>query len=64
MPDPQPPLVSVVVSARGNTQHVRNLLDALAQQTLPAGLLEARLGGRGGGRVSWVTTNIESEMAA
>ncbi|MFE1987655.1 glycosyltransferase [Streptomyces mirabilis] len=41
MSDPQPPLVSVVVSARGNTQHVRNLLDALAQQTLSADLLEA-----------------------
>ncbi|QDN74665.1 glycosyltransferase [Streptomyces sp. S1A1-7] len=41
MSDPQPPLVSVVVSARGNTQHVRNLLDALARQTLPADLLEA-----------------------
>ncbi|MFE5754614.1 glycosyltransferase [Streptomyces massasporeus] len=41
MPKPAAPLVSVVVSARGNTQNVRNLLDALAQQTLPAAQLEA-----------------------
>ncbi|MEU5525122.1 glycosyltransferase [Streptomyces sp. NPDC047860] len=41
MPDPKPPLVSVVVSARGNTQHVRNLLDALARQTLPIAQFEA-----------------------
>ncbi|MFI9617102.1 glycosyltransferase [Streptomyces sp. NPDC052023] len=41
MPDPTTPLVSVVVSARGNTQSVRNLLDALAQQTLPTAQLEA-----------------------
>ncbi|MFD7409225.1 glycosyltransferase [Streptomyces sp. NPDC059866] len=41
MPDPNAPLVSVVVSARGNTQSVRNLLNALAQQTLPAAQLEA-----------------------
>ncbi|WP_331740637.1 glycosyltransferase (plasmid) [Streptomyces sp. NBC_00015] len=41
MSDLQPPLVSVVVSARGNTQHIRNLLDALAQQTLSADLVEA-----------------------
>ncbi|MEH0420523.1 glycosyltransferase [Streptomyces sp. B21-083] len=41
MSDPQAPLVSVVVSARGNTQRVRNLLDALARQTLSADLLEA-----------------------
>ncbi|MFF7139448.1 GT2 family glycosyltransferase [Streptomyces sp. SAI-126] len=41
MSDPEAPLVSVVVSARGNTQNVRNLLDALAQQTLPAVQMEA-----------------------
>ncbi|MFJ8140825.1 glycosyltransferase [Streptomyces sp. NPDC096013] len=40
MPGP-PPLVSVVVSARGNTQSVRNLLDALAVQALPAAQMEA-----------------------
>lgn len=41
MSEPEPPMVSVVVSARGNTQNVRNLLDALARQTLPATQLEA-----------------------
>ncbi|GAA3786341.1 glycosyltransferase [Streptomyces chiangmaiensis] len=41
MSDPETPLVSVVVSARGNTQRVRNLLDALAKQTLPAAQMEA-----------------------
>lgn len=41
MTQAQTPLVSVVVSARGNTARVRNLLDALAAQTLPAGQLEA-----------------------
>ncbi|MFR0367535.1 glycosyltransferase [Streptomyces sp. MCC20] len=41
MPDRQTPLVSVVVSARGNTAQVRNLLDALARQTLPAAHMEA-----------------------
>ncbi|GAB3162289.1 hypothetical protein GCM10027258_81130 [Amycolatopsis stemonae] len=35
------PLVSIVVSARGNTAAVRSLLDALAAQTLPAGRMEA-----------------------
>src|SRR3954469_18225814 len=40
MPDPKPPLVSVVVSARGNTRSVRSLLDALAQQTLAKAQLE------------------------
>jgi len=36
-----PPLVSVVVSARGNTARLRNLLDALARQSLPADRFEA-----------------------
>lgn len=35
------PLVSVVVSARGNTSRLRNLLDALAHQSLPADRFEA-----------------------
>ncbi|MFD4955171.1 glycosyltransferase [Streptomyces sp. NPDC058451] len=35
------PLVSVVVSARGNTANVRSLLNALAAQTLPGGQMEA-----------------------
>ncbi|GGU37941.1 glycosyltransferase [Streptomyces violascens] len=35
------PLVSVVVSARGNTGHLRGLLDALAGQSLPADRFEA-----------------------
>ncbi|WP_181800355.1 glycosyltransferase [Streptomyces ipomoeae] len=41
MSDPDAPLVSVVVSARGNTQNVRDLLDALAKQTLSATQMEA-----------------------
>ncbi|WP_435220587.1 glycosyltransferase [Streptomyces sp. Tue6028] len=41
MTQPQTPLVSVVVSARGNTTNVRGLLDALAAQTLPRDLMEA-----------------------
>ncbi|MFC5201369.1 glycosyltransferase [Streptomyces kaempferi] len=41
MPKPDAPLVSVVVSARGNTENIRSLLDTLAQQTLPAAQLEA-----------------------
>ncbi|MGW5682905.1 glycosyltransferase [Nonomuraea sp. NPDC003754] len=40
MVEPDAPLVSVVVSARGNAAAVRNLLDALALQSLPADLLE------------------------
>ncbi|WP_331743538.1 glycosyltransferase (plasmid) [Streptomyces sp. NBC_00873] len=35
------PLVSVVVSARGNTARLRNLLDSLARQGLPADQFEA-----------------------
>ena len=35
------PLVSVVVSARGNTRRLRNLLDALALQSMPAAEIEA-----------------------
>lgn len=35
------PLVSVVVSARGNTANVRSLLNALAAQTLSGGQMEA-----------------------
>lgn len=41
MAQPDTPLVSVVVSARGNTANVRSLLDALAAQTLPCGQMEA-----------------------
>ena len=41
MAQPDTPLVSVVVSARGNTANVRSLLDALAAQTLPGGQMEA-----------------------
>ncbi|WP_158575923.1 glycosyltransferase [Streptomyces corynorhini] len=41
MEEPDVPLVSVVVSARGNTAALRNLLDALARQSLPAAELEA-----------------------
>ncbi|MFJ3284886.1 hypothetical protein ACIPMW_06385 [Streptomyces sp. NPDC086669] len=35
------PLVSVVVSTRGNTANVRSLLEALAAQTLSGGQMEA-----------------------
>lgn len=41
MTQPQTPLVSVVVSARGNTTTIRVLLDALAVQTLPSTRMEA-----------------------
>jgi glycosyltransferase involved in cell wall biosynthesis len=41
MGEPDVPLVSVVVSARGNTAALRNLLDALARQSLPVTALEA-----------------------
>lgn len=41
MREPEAPLVSVVVSARGNAGAVRALLDALGRQSLPAHQMEA-----------------------
>ncbi|CUU61216.1 hypothetical protein Ga0074812_1642 [Parafrankia irregularis] len=41
MGEPDAPLVSVVVSARGNTARLRNLLDALARQSMPPDRFEA-----------------------
>lgn len=43
MGEPDAPLVSVVVSARGNTTAIRVLLGALARQSLPGELLEVVL---------------------